>query len=200
MTGERAVDSLRLFVAITVPDAVRKEMLHAQRELQPLAPRGVVRWTGPGQFHLTLRFLGDVASDRVAGLQESLHTVCSGAPVLQLRAEGVGFFPNARSPRVIWAGINDGGGRLAALQKEIERAVQAFTAEPGGERFAGHVTLGRFKRPGHLEIKALTGRAETMGTRRFGDWTALEIELIRSELAPTGAHYTTLDTLPLGEN
>ncbi|HEV2437714.1 MAG TPA: RNA 2',3'-cyclic phosphodiesterase [Verrucomicrobiae bacterium] len=187
-------------MAIPVPDAVREEMLRVQRELQPLAPRGVIRWAKPEQFHLTLRFLGDVLPDHVAGLRESLHTACSGVRVLHLRAQGAGFFPNARSPRVLWIGVSDAEGRLGDLQRKIEAAVQPFTAEPGGERFAGHVTLGRFKQSGASEIKALTGHAETMKNRMFGQWTAPEIELIRSELSPTGAHYTSLTTFPLDGN
>jgi RNA 2',3'-cyclic 3'-phosphodiesterase len=200
MTGESAIERFRLFVAIAVPDAVREEILRVQRELQPLAPRGVIRWTRPDQFHLTLRFLGDVSSGHVTGLQDSLRAACSGVPVLRLRALGVGFFPNARSPRVIWIGITDGEERLVDLQRKIEAAVQPFTAEQGGERFAGHVTLGRFKPSGHLKIKALTDHAEVMKSRMFGEWPAREIELIRSELSPAGARHTLLATFPLGGN
>ena len=193
-------DKFRLFVAITVPDAVREEVLRVQRELQPLAPRGVVRWTKPDQFHLTLRFLGDVSSERVTGLQDSLRAVCSGIASLQLRAQGLGFFPNARSPRVVWAGITDAEDRLLDLQRKIQAAVQPFTAEQGDERFAGHLTLGRFKPSGHLKIKSLTDQAEVMKSRTFGEWTAREIELIRSELSPIGACYTSLAACPLGED
>ncbi|HLZ54688.1 MAG TPA: RNA 2',3'-cyclic phosphodiesterase [Verrucomicrobiae bacterium] len=200
MSGESSVEQLRLFVAVTVPDAVREEMLRVQRELQPLAPRGVVRWTKPDQFHLTLRFLGDVSAERVTGLQDSLRATCSGIASLQLRAQGLGFFPNARSPRVIWTGITDGEDRLLDLQGKIQAAVEPLTAEQGGERFAGHVTLGRFKQSGHLKIKALTDQAEVMKSRAFGEWTAREIELIRSELSPIGACYTSLAAFPLGED
>jgi RNA 2',3'-cyclic 3'-phosphodiesterase len=200
MTGESAIERFRLFVAIPVPDAVREEMLRVQRELQPLAPRRVIRWTRPDQFHLTLRFLGDVSSDRVTDLQDSLRAACSAAAPLHLRAQGVGFFPNARSPRVLWIGVNDAESRLGDLQRGVEAAVQRFTAEPGGERFAGHLTLGRFKQFGRLDIKALTAHAETLKTRMFGEWTTPGIELIRSELSPIGAHYTTLATFLLAGN
>ena len=200
MTGESAIERFRLFVAIPVPDAVREEMLRVQREFQPLASRGVVRWAKPEQFHLTLRFLGGVPSDRVAGLHDSLRAACAGERVLHLRAQGVGFFPNARSPRVLWIGVSDAESRLGDLQRKIEAAVQPFTAEPGGERFAGHLTLGRFKQFGPLEIKALTGHAETMKTRMMGEWTAPGVGLIRSELSPTGAHHTSLATIPLDGN
>jgi RNA 2',3'-cyclic 3'-phosphodiesterase len=198
MTGESAIERFRLFVAIAVPDAVREEILRVQRELQPLMPRGVVRWTKPEQFHLTLRFLGDVSSNRVTGLQDSLRAVCSCTSPLNLRAQGVGFFPKARSPRVIWIGINDGENRLVDFQRKIEDAVQPFSAGPGGERFAGHVTLGRFKRAKQLDINVLTASAETMKDRKFGEWTVLEIEIIRSELLATGSRYTLLASIKLG--
>jgi 2'-5' RNA ligase len=197
MPDENSAERLRLFVAIQVPDAVREEIIRVQRELQPLAPRGVVRWAKPEQFHLTLRFLGDVPSEHVGDLRESVRAVCADAPALHLHAQGVGFFPNARSPRVIWIGVIDSENRLVDLQRKIEGAVRPFTTEPEGERFAGHVTLGRFKQFNRLEIKELTANAAAMKDRMFGEWTAREIEIIRSELSPTGARYTSLAAFPL---
>lgn len=199
MSDENSVERLRLFVAITVPDAVREEMILVQRELEPLAPQGAVRWSRPEQFHLTLRFLGDVSSDRVADLQESVLTACTNMPALHLHAQGVGFFPHARSPRVIWVGINNEENLLMDLQKKIEDAVHPFTSERGNERFAGHVTLGRFKQFNRLKMKELTLRAESLKDRAFGNWTAQEIEIIRSKLLPTGAYYIPLSGLPLGK-
>ena len=189
---------LRIFVAIPVPAAVRNEMVRVQHELQPLAPRGVVRWTKPEQLHLTLQFLGDVSSDRVAGLQESLRTACSGVTPLPLRAQGFGFFPNARSPRVVWIGITGGENRLADFQRKIADAVRPFSAGPGGERFAGHVTLGRFKQSMWVGINSLTAHADTMKDSTFGEWTVREVEIIRSELLATGSRYTQLAAIRLG--
>jgi 2'-5' RNA ligase len=199
MTGENLTEQLRLFVAIAVPDAVRDEMIRVQRELQPLAPSGAVRWAKPEQFHLTLRFLGDVPSNRVAALQEAVREVCSGVPALPLCARGVGFFPNARSPRVVWVGVNDDENCLAKLQKKIESAVRPFTAGQGGEDFAGHVTLGRFKQFRRPEIGKLTACAETMKDRVFGEWPARKIEIIRSELSSVGARYTALAAICLAK-
>lgn len=198
MTGGSSTERFRLFVAIPIPDPVRDEMLAVQRELQSLAPHGTVRWTKPEQFHLTLRFLGDVPSRRVEDLRESVRAVCAGAPVLSLSARGVGFFPNARSPRVVWVGISDGKECLADLQRKIEWAVRPFTQEPGGEHFAGHVTFGRFKRIKRLDIKELIAKTEAMKDRIFGEWTAQEIEIIQSELSATGPRYTPLATIRLG--
>src|ERR1035441_6526512 len=112
MLDQNQTSLLRLFVAISIPEPVRDEIIRVQQELQPLVPRDVARWARSDQFHLTLRFLGDVPADGVEDLKKSVGAVCRNARPLSLRAEGVGFFPNPRSPRIIWVGINDGAGCL----------------------------------------------------------------------------------------
>jgi 2'-5' RNA ligase len=187
-----------LFIAIPIPEPVRDEIIRVQQEMQPLAPRGAARWTRPDQFHLTLRFLGDVLVAGLEQLKESVGAVCMNARPLQLRAEGVGFFPNPHSPRVVWVGIDDQAGLLVDLQKQIETAVRPFAAEPGGKNFSGHVTLGRLKNLKPPDALRLAAHAQTVKDRTFGEWTAQEIEIIRSELSPSGARHTSLAAFRLG--
>jgi 2'-5' RNA ligase len=116
---------------------------------------------------------------------------------LRLRAEGVGFFPDARYPRVVWVGLRDEREDLARLQRSIEEAVQPFAAEKPENRFTGHVTLGRIrglKRPEAERLAQLAGKFEG---KVFGEWTGTEVELVRSELLPSGARHTVLSTAPL---
>jgi len=196
--ADNLTEKLRLFIGIPIPEPVQDEIIRGQQELQPLVPRDVARWARPDQFHLTLRFLGDVPADGVEDLKKSVGAVCRNAWPLSLRAEGVGFFPNPRSPRVIWVGINDREGRLVDLQKQIEAAVGPFSPEPGEKNFTGHATLGRLKNPKPSDIRDLAARAQSLEKRLFGEWTAHEIEIIRSELSPAGAHYTSLAAFRLG--
>jgi 2'-5' RNA ligase len=198
MADDSSTEKLRLFVAIPIPEPVRDEIIRVQREMQPLAPRGVARWTRPDQFHLTLRFLGGVPVAGLEKLKESVNAVCRSARPLPLRAEGIGFFPNPHSPRVVWVGINDQTGLLVDLQKRIETAVQPITADPGAENFAGHVTLGRLKNLKSPDALKLAVHAQTMKDRTFGEWMAQEIEIIRSELSPVGACHTLLAAFRLG--
>jgi len=198
MASDSSTAAFRLFVAIPIPEPVRDEIIHVQQELQRLVPREVARWARPDQLHLTLRFLGDVLADGVEDLKESVGAVCRNARPLSLRAEGVGFFPSARSPRVIWVGVNDGAGGLVDLQRQIEAAVRPFTAEPGEKNFTGHVTLGRLKNPRPADTRELAVRAQSLEKRPFGEWTAHEIEIIRSELSPSGARHTSLAAFRLG--
>jgi 2'-5' RNA ligase len=199
MTDDSSTEKLRLFLAIPMPEAVRNEITGVQQEMRQLVSRDAVRWTKPEQFHLTLRFLGDVPVERVAALQEAVNAVCRGSPALRLRAQGTGFFPNARSPRVIWAGVNDGEGHLVDLQKKIEAVVRLFTKESGTERFAGHVTVGRVKFLKRPEIEKLAEHAQVVKDHLFGEWTANEVELIRSDLLPAGARHTLLAAIRLAE-
>ena len=197
MAEDSSTRKLRLFVAIPMPEAVRKEVIHVQRELQRSVSHAAVRWTKPEQFHLTLRFLGDVPAEHVPALQEAVNTVCAGVPALHLRAQGVGFFPKTNSPRVIWVGVNDGENLLVDLQKKIESAVQPFTQEPGTGKFAGHVTLGRVKFLKQPEIEKVAAHAQAVQNRLLGEWTANEVELIRSDLLPTGAQHSLLAAIRL---
>jgi 2'-5' RNA ligase len=198
MANDSPADHLRLFVAISIPGPVRDEIIRVQQELQPLVSREVARWARSDQFHLTLRFLGDVLAGSLEALKESVNAVCRGARPLSLRAEGIGFFPNPHLPRVIWVGINDREGRLVDLQKQIEAAVRLFTAEPSEKNFTGHATLGRLKNPRPADIRDLAARVQSLEKRLFGEWTAHEIEIIRSELSPAGARYTSLAVFRLG--
>jgi RNA 2',3'-cyclic 3'-phosphodiesterase len=198
MPTDNPSGQLRLFVAMALPEAVRCEIHRVQGELQPLVPREAVRWTRPDQFHLTLRFLGKVPADAVEGLKQSVEAVCRNASPLALSAKGVGFFPNPRSPRVIWVGINSQGNRLIDLQEKIETAVSLFSAAPGEKNFAGHVTLGRLKNPRPGDVQGLVARAQLFAAQPFGNWTAQNIGIIRSELSSVGACYTLLATIRLG--
>ncbi len=198
MADDSSTEKLRLFIAIQIPELVRDEIIRVQQELQPLVPRNVARWAKSDQLHLTLRFLGDVPADGVEDLKKSVNAVCRNARPLSLRAEGVGFFPNPHSPRVIWVGISDREGRLGDLQKQIETAAGPFSSEPGGKNFTGHVTLGRLKNPRPADTRKLAARAHLLEKRRFGKWPAHEIEIIRSELSPAGARHTSLAAFRLG--
>jgi 2'-5' RNA ligase len=189
---------LRLFIALAVPPEVRREIARAQDQLRRRSPPGAVRWTQPEQFHVTLKFLGDVPAAEVEALNTAVAAACAGFPALKLCARGVGFFPNADRPRVLWAGAEDDGGRLAGLHRRLEEAVGRFAPPEKPERFSGHITLGRFK-PGHLgSLADLRERAARLRDRPFGGWPSGGVELVRSELTADGARHTVWATFPLG--
>jgi 2'-5' RNA ligase len=197
MVESSSPQHLRLFIAIAVPDLVKEQIKMAQGQLRIGLERGVVRWTKPAQFHLTLRFLGRIDAGLVESLVDALRVVCRSARSFQLQANGVGFFPNARAPRVVWIGVQDSGGRLSTLQQTVQQATHRFTAEKAEERFNGHITLGRIKHLSRKETDALARTAGRFAETLFGEWTAHELHLMQSELSPEGAEHRLLAAIPL---
>ena len=187
----------RTFIAFSLPEPVRDEIEKTQEELRRALPRESVRWTRREQFHLTLKFLGNVEVQRLDALMDSVRGACDGFGALRLRAERIGFFPGLRRPRVVWAWVHDRFERLPVLQREVETATSGFTDEPLEKTFTGHVTLGRCKtiERKHAELLATLGKA--MENRFFGEWTADRLEIIRSVPASGGSRYTTLGVVPL---
>lgn len=188
---------LRLFIAISLPPPVRKQIEHVQEQLRRTAPPGSIRWTPPEQFHLTLNFLGDVPAGRLDELQKAITATCASVPCFDLSAVGLGFFPDAIHPRVIWVGAGDKHHQLAALHHALAAAVSPFVPVRNAETFSGHITLGRFKQIRRRHNDPLLKFVAASTHRRFGDWTARSIELFRSDLESNGVIHTLLGTHPL---
>ena len=134
---------------------------------------------------------------QVEALEGTIRTACQGFSALHLRADRVGFFPDLRSARVVWVGVQDRTDQLPRLQQAVEAATQHFTTEHKEERFAGHVTLARIKSITRPEAEALGKAAAGMAERNFGQWAAGKVELMRSVLSPQGASYSHLAAVAL---
>lgn len=201
MNGEETptenAERFRLFIAIRIPEAAKDEIEMAQSRLKKSVPEARIRWTTRDQFHLTMRFLGNVDAPRVDGLTQAIRGACQGFAPLPLRAEGVGFFPDGRFPRVVWVGVHDSQDQLLALQRAVQDATRDFTTEKPEGKFTGHVTLGRIKGIRRPETDSLCKAASALAERLLGEWPASEVELIRSRLSPSGAQYQTLVAVPL---
>jgi RNA 2',3'-cyclic 3'-phosphodiesterase len=192
-----APERYRLFIAIDLPENVKQAIEKTQQELRASLATKAIRWTRREQFHLTMRFLGSVEALRVDSLNEALRRACMGSGELQLRAARIGVFPGIRRPRVVWAGVDDRAGRLSVLQQTIEAATASFTNEPPQEKFTGHITLARCREITRTDAATLGRLVDTMAARAFGEWTAADVEVIRSQPTSQGSRYTTLASVGL---
>jgi len=190
-------ESFRLFLALPIPAEVKASLSTAQDELRRLLPPRVASWTRAENMHLTLRFLGGVDGQRVEALIASVRFATAGFGALPLVAERLGVFPDLRYPRVVWAWVHDDAERLAELQRRVVMATNEFTCERAEEKFTGHVTLARIKQIKRPQAEVVASFLQQAVSRRFGDWTADHLELIRSELSPDGNRYTCLAKFPL---
>ena len=186
---------MRCFVAIDLTTDVRAAIARAQTRVRTAATHADVRWVDPTQFHLTLKFLGAVADERVPAVSAALETAVAGSRPVALAAAGLGGFPSLKSPRVLWAGITAGVPDLVQLAAGIDHGLAPLGFPPEARPLRGHLTIGRVRSPrGGRELAAAVGAA---GASAFGSWTAPEVVLYESRLRPTGALYTPVSRHPL---
>jgi 2'-5' RNA ligase len=182
---------MRLFVAMDIPEDVRAGISAIVARLRPACPKA--RWVRIEGLHVTLKFIGETPDAAVPGIKAALASIPARPPIgIQFR--GLGFFPNARRPRVFWAGV-EAGPDLAELAAAVDAALhpQGFAREE--RAFAPHLTLARFDEPRGLD--ALRAAVDTPEAFEFGGVTASEFHLYQSELKRGGAEYTRLATFPL---
>ena len=187
----------RMFIAIESPPAIKAALKRAQQSLRRLVGESGVRWTSEEQFHLTLTFLGNVPAASVELLSSSLAETCLGFGALCLRAEGIGFFPSSRRPRVVWAAVTEKDGRLRELHRMLVEATATFSNEEPENDFHAHITLGRVKHLARPDEASLATKAMQFAETVFGEWKVDKVQLIRSQLSSSGSVYTTIAEPPL---
>ena len=204
---------MRVFVAVDVGDAVRREVtrvvttLSAKLEAAKVPPKVV--WVKPGALHVTIRFLGEVEEPEVERIRALLAPPIDMAP-FELEWRGVGTFPNNRQPRALWLGVISGSAPLAQLEAEIsKRLTHGSAVELEDRAFLPHLTIGRVKMSGAgVDWPKLLQSVEVKGAASRVD----RVTLYRSELSRpvgrlraaarsleghSGPHYTGLISAPL---
>lgn len=182
---------MRLFVALEIPPEVRENLAALLEALRAISIEP--RWVRPGKLHVTLKFLGEVPDTKLDGIRMALAQIRSEQPV-HLEFRGLGFFPNEKHPRVLWAGI-EASTNLMKLAGDIQGAIEKLGIPQEQRPFSPHLTLARFERPGMPE-KLRVAIAEN-AQRKFGTLRTNEFHLIQSKLKPSGAEYTTLASFPI---
>lgn len=185
---------MRLFVALDIDEAIRERLQNLVRRLKSQAPG--LRFVGPQTYHITLKFLGETAN--MSKIRDALRAVQQSAFELSFR--GTGFFPDAKRPRVFWAGIH-AGAELSSLAHAIDGITRKLGFEPEKGPFTPHLTLARqgsgnprLKRgPDGEGFKRVAQLLSSEPEPDFGTMTAREFFLYESRLSPACATYTKLE-------
>ncbi|WP_338663644.1 RNA 2',3'-cyclic phosphodiesterase [Pararoseomonas sp. SCSIO 73927] len=136
---------VRLFVALALPEELRTQLSMLTGGIQG------ARWVPPENYHLTLRFIGEVEGWRADEVDEALSAIRCKPFELSLR--GVGTFEKAGRIETLWIGVEKTEG-LTHLQSKIETALQRMGLDPERRRFAPHVTLAKTgKAPSHKLVE-----------------------------------------------
>ena len=188
---------LRLFVAISVPPAVRQALSRVHEQLAQADDRW--RWVRPDVIHLTLAFLGGTDEARVPLVEQAMRSAAGTVRPFRLEACGLGTFPPRGTPRVPWAGLGGDLDTLRRLQRELDSQLRREEFALEDRPFSPHLTLARAgDRAGGRPV-AMGGLRERLGqAAAFGNWRVEALSLVKSELRRGGSIYTTLCTAPLG--
>ncbi len=141
--------------------------------------------------HMTLRFLGDVDPHTLYELADRMD-VLSSYPSFNITLEGLGAFPNAGSPRVIWIGIK-APDTLNSIVETISNILDTINVDYDRKPFKGHVTIARVKNNNPDITSEINGLKDV----KIGDLRCSEIHLIRSDLSPKGAVHSVIKTIHL---
>jgi len=193
------VEQIRTFIAIELSQDLKDSLTRLQGRLKRQVPERSVRWVRPDGIHLTLKFLGDVPTLRIASISQAVETACRGCSRFTIELAGLGCFPNPRRPRVMWVGVREPTGTLVRLQKAVEGTLVELGFEPEDRSFRPHLTLGRAQRRlGRSDAQRLGELIAQSDVGLLGRMSVASVNVIRSDLQPDGAVYTVLARAALG--
>lgn len=135
--------TLRLFIAVPLPDSVKAQICAGPLSSAALNRPGI-RPVPANNLHLTLRFLGDTAESKLPAIREAIETAAAGLRPFRAEIQSCGVFPNPAAARVFWLGFDPRG---AARLRDVAKSVAGQLARAGidGDRkpFRPHMTLAR---------------------------------------------------------
>jgi RNA 2',3'-cyclic 3'-phosphodiesterase len=180
---------MRLFTALDLPDEI---VARLDRFIARLKPTARIKWSPASNLHVTTKFIGEWLEQRLTELEAALRSVPSRPPIA-VHIHGAGFFPNPKSPRTFWSGIDATG--IAELAVDTDAATAALGIEREKRAYSPHLTLARIKE--RLDLSYLHRAIACESSLDFGRFEARSFYLYRSQLRPTGSVYTKLSEFPL---
>ena len=184
---------MRLFLALSLPDALQADLVAATAPLRAAAPP--VRWTQPEKLHITVRFLGEQPDDFVERAVAALTPAARHTRALDLALQGLGASPGWGRARVIWLGVVY-QPVLELLHHDLEVACMSLGLDVEGRPFRPHLTLARLDPAGGPSARAIYLAARALRVR--GSFPCASVDLMQSTADAGGRRYTRLAALPLG--
>ena len=189
---------LRSFIAVEVSREIQDAIAESISILRKTLPKPLVHWVTPGNVHLTLKFLGDVAPSRLEQLAQFLKKGIGSLGPFPMPIGMFGAFPDSRRARVLWIGIQ-APPALVTLQKEVDAIAAQLGYAPEERPFSPHLTIGRvgqgLSASDRLRIRTAL---EAVKVGALGVVQVDAVHIFKSDLRPGGSVYTNLYTLPLG--
>ena len=182
---------MRTFVCFELPDDVKDKLAALLTEARKF--HDLIRWTPPSNVHLTFKFLGETTDNQLEAVSAALEKITRLHAPVNVTFDRLGVFPNFKTPRVFWVGVNETSNHLQELVSDLEIGFEDVGFEKENRQYRPHLTLGRTK-DRHIGETLNFWRQHKIKpfTVRFP-----KIVLMESRLELTGAVYTPLKKLQL---
>jgi len=191
------MEQVRCFVAVELPDEVKTGLDQLQAQIKS-GNQTWVKWVDPYSIHLTLKFLGNVAVDRIDPITAAMEEATQGVSPLHLEVKDLGVFPNLRRVQVVWVGVSGEVDKLARLQQRLESNLAGLGFTPERRRFTPHLTLARLRDRASPDERE--GLGKLIASTKFEaayTFPVDAISLMRSQLTREGAIYSKISSSEL---
>lgn len=190
---------MRTFIAIDFPPEIIKKIDQVINYFKTQTPESAIKWVAPENLHLTIKFIGDISDDILPQAKFLISDALKNQPAINISIEGLGMFPDAKNPRVIWLGII-GGDPLVKIHESLDQRLKAIQIKPDRRGYSPHLTIARVRRQTDQKTARLIG--ETLSKFNVDSLGAIrvdEIRLYQSDLTPKGPTYSPLLSVPLNK-
>ncbi len=184
--------TIRTFIAIQLPERIISAAEQIQNKLK--TANADVKWVEPKNIHLTLKFLGNISVERLKAVEDMMIKCASNVARCSARLDGLGVFPSLERLDILWIGVHEKTGRLAAMVKMLEDQLAVVGFPKEDRAFTSHITLGRARSAN--STKELTEKLKTVEILD-GDFEINELTLLQSFLSSSGPTYVPLFKAPL---
>ena len=191
--------TVRAFVAVELPQAVKIALKPTLDALAAERIRGL-RTVRAESAHITLRFLGDVPSDRLVSVVEALSGAARCVRPFRLRLGDVGSFPSSGAPSVLWIGLSGGLEEAGRLYEAVTESLAALDWPAEGRRFSPHITLARLASGASRPARRGALRVASSAPPQRLTFDVRSVCLMRSRLERAGARYDKLTDARLGRS
>jgi RNA 2',3'-cyclic 3'-phosphodiesterase len=190
---------VRTFIAVDFPPGIITKIENIINYFKTKTPNQDFKWVSPENLHLTIKFIGEISPKKLVQVKSIITNAFQAQPAFNISIEGLGMFPNAKQPRVIWLGITD-GETLTRIHQVIDQALIKVEIGQDQRKFNPHLTIARIQKSTSPDRAKKIGetlsqfKVESLGNIRID-----AIHLYQSELTPTGPIYTPLFSVLLNK-